>query len=207
MNMTEEYCCKLDRVADQYDLPGDPSTGSFDDVLVQRWKGRDGFSEHGYRTLTNWFNARVLEQTYEAAGRRVSDTQLESEFSILTGEDELRKLDLEDELSEFGIDANAVRQDMISWSTMRVHLTECLEGEKKREATTDWERNSIEIARSQTVSKIEEAVNSLGNKGRINGATNADVSIDIQLNCDQCENSVPLVIAIDRGYVCEKHHN
>jgi hypothetical protein len=89
---------------------------------------------------------------------------------------------------------------------MRVHLTECLEGEKNRVARTDWERNSIEIARSQAATKIEEAVDSLGSKGRVNGAADADVSIDVQLQCNQCEASVPLVVAVDRGYVCEKHH-
>ncbi|MGM0389906.1 MAG: rod-determining factor RdfA [Natrinema limicola] len=204
--MTKDYCCKLGRVADQYDLTGGPNVDSLDEALLARWQGTGGFSEHGYRTLTDWFNERLLERAYERAGRRVSDTQLDAEFEVLLGDDELKKLDLEDELAEAGVDAEGVRGDMISWSTMRVHLTECLEGEKKRVARTDWERNSIEIARSQAATKIEEAVDSLGSKGRVTGAEAAAVSIDVQLHCDQCEASVPLVVAVDRGYVCEKHH-
>jgi hypothetical protein len=205
--MPQDSCCKVGRVSAQYEVRGtSPTFDSIDETLLARWKGRDGFREHGYRTLTDWFNRRLLKQTYEKHGRRTSDTQLAAEYDILEGDDDLERLELSDELATDGIDAEAIRTDMVSWSSMRVHLTNCLDGEKVRKAETDWERNSIEIARSQAVTKIAEAVASLGSKGRVAGATDAAVSIDVQLHCDYCEASVPLVVAVDRGYVCEKHH-
>lgn len=205
--MTNEHCCKVGRVAAKYDLEASiPAADSLSETLLARWKGRDGYREHGYRTLTDWFNRRLLERAFERAGRRVGNPQLKAEYEVLTGEDELEKLDLVDELAAAGVDAEQVRRDMISWSSMRGHLTVCLDGEKTREASTDWERKSIEIARSQARRKIEEAISSLGNKGNLEGGDAATVTVDVRLQCDRCESSVPLVVALDRGYVCETHH-
>ena len=205
--MTNEHCCKVGRVASKYDVSATiPTDEELSATLLARWQGQDGYREHGYRTLTDWFNRRLIEQAYERAGRRVGDPQLNAEYEVLTGEDELAKLDLEDELAAAGVDAEQLESDMVSWSSMRGHLTDCLDGEKTREATTDWERNSIEIARSQARSKIEEAVAALGSKGDLVGADDAEVSLDVRLHCDQCDSTVPLVVALDRGYVCETHH-
>jgi hypothetical protein len=205
--MTTDHCCKVARVAEKYGVPRTAQgSEALAETLLARWQGRETYREHGYRTLTEWFNRRLLARAYDRAGRHVGETQLEAEFDVLTGEDELEKLDLEDELAADGIDPDAVLGDMVSWSTMRGHLTGCLEAEKEREARTDWERNSIEISRSQAREKIGEAVASLGSKGTVQGADDADVSIDVALQCDQCAASVPLVVALDRGYVCETHH-
>ncbi|MFB6110118.1 MAG: rod-determining factor RdfA [Halodesulfurarchaeum sp.] len=205
--MTTEYCCKVARVAEKYGVPDAvPSELTLSDALLARWQGRDGYREHGYRTLTDWFNRQLFERAAERADRRVSDPQLTAEYEVLTGEDELQKLDLQDELAAAGIDAEQLLADMVSWSSMRGHLTDCLGGEKTREATTDWERNSIEISRSQARGKIEEAVAALGSKGEIAGAEEAAVSIDVHLHCDRCDTAVPLVVALERGHVCEIHH-
>ncbi|MEF8771093.1 rod-determining factor RdfA [Halodesulfurarchaeum sp.] len=204
--MSQDSCCKVGRVSAQYGVRGtSPTFDSIDETLLARWKGREGLREHGYRTLTDWFNRRLLKQTYEKHGRRTSDTQLAAEYDILVGDDDLERLELSDELATDGIDADAIRTDMVSWSSMRVHLTNCLGGEKVRKAETDWERNSIEIARSQAVTKISEAVSSLGSKGRVDGGASASVSVDVQLECSQCGSTVPLVVALDRGYICETH--
>lgn len=205
--MSHNACCKVGRITKKYGIRGTaPTAESLDETLLARWKGREGYREHGYRTLTDWFNRRLLKQSYEQHGRRISDMQLAAEYDILVGDNDLAKLELSDELATDGVDADAVLDDMVSWSSMRVHLTDCLDGEKVQEAKTNWERNSIDISRSQAVSKISEAVASLGSKGRVNGGASASVSIDVQLQCNQCEASVPLVVALDRGYVCEVHH-
>lgn len=206
--MAQGQCCKLGSVAVRHDLG--PSTAEFDSLdeeLEARWTGSDGFQEHGYRTLTEWFNRRVLKRVYDQHGRETTGTRLESEYEALMGADELTRLEVVDDLAADGIDADSLLQDTISWSTMRTHLTECLEGTKERaKATTDWERDTIEIARGHAKGKIAEAVASLGSKNKLAGGTEAAISVDIQLECDQCSTSVPLVVALDRGYVCGTHH-
>lgn len=206
--MDHEHCCKLGSVSDRYAVT--PDTAEFstlDEALLARWQGEGGYREHGYRTLTEWFNRRLLKRVYDQQGRETTGTRLESEFEALTAGDELTRLELMDDLATQGIDAETVLEDMISWSTMRMHLTECLDAEKETEtATTQWERESIEIARTHAASKINEAVASLGSKNRVTGADEASVSVDVTLECNQCSTSVPLVVAMDRGYVCGTHH-
>lgn len=206
--MDDEECCKLGSVADRYDVtPEGAEFDSLDDALLARWRGEGGYREQGYRTLTEWFNRRLLKRVYDREGRETTGSRLESEYEALRNGDELTRLEVLDDLSAAGINAESVLRDMISWSTMRMHLTECLEAEKTSEpATTDWERESIEIARSHAASKISEAVASLGTKNRVAGGNEASVSIDVTLECDQCSTSVPLVVAMDRGYVCGTHH-
>ena len=206
--MDDEHCCKLGSVADRYAVtPDSAEFNSLDEALLARWRGEGGYREHGYRTLTEWFNRRLLKRVYERHGRETTGSRLDSEFEALTEGEELTRLEVMDDLSSDGIDPESVRRDMISWSTMRMHLTECLDAEKETAtATTDWERESIEIARTHAASKIGEAVASLGNKNRVDGAADASVSIDVTLECDQCSTSVPLVVAMDRGYVCKTHH-
>lgn len=206
--MVQTHCCKLASVADRYGLDAVArDSRTLDEELVARWTGEEGFQEQGYRTLTEWFNRRLLKRVYDRNGRETTGARLDSDYEALVGDDELTRLEVIDDLAAEGIDAEAVRTDMISWSTMRTHLTECLDAEKEpAEATTDWERDTIDIARNHARGKIEEAVSSLGNKGNLAGGASADVAVDVSLECDQCSTSAPLVVALERGYVCGTHH-
>lgn len=204
--MDDSFGCKLGRVAERYDLDPEDAGSSIDGQLRDRWLGEHGQGEHGYRTLTEWFNRRLLKRIYDERGRDATGARLESDYEALVGDDELTRLEVVDDLAADGIDAEAVLEDMISWSTMRTHLTECLGLEKeRREASTDWERESIEIATDRAAEKIEEAVGSLASKGVVAGASSAAVNLEVELECDQCATTVPLVVALDRGYVCATH--
>lgn len=206
--MERPYGCKLERVADVYDPGPAGSHGTtLDDALLERWHGEDGHREHGYRSLTEWFNRRLLKRVYDEHGRETTGNRLESEYTALTADDELTRLDLLDDLAADGIDADRVLEDMISWSTMRTHLNECLGAEKERtRSTSGWERKSIEIATERARTKVAESVQSLGTKGEIAGGDVASVSVDVTLECDECSRSVPLAVAMDRGFVCGTHH-
>jgi hypothetical protein len=206
--MDDEQCCKLGRVAASYGVtPEAAEFDTLDEALVARWRGSGNYRERGYRTLTDWFNRRLLKQVYDQHGRETAGSRLDSEFDALVDGDELTRLEVADDLAASGIDPDEVLADMISWSTMRTHITHCLGAEKQRAAaTTDWERDSIAIARDHAETKIGEAVASLGSKGTVAGAADAAVSVDVTLECDECSTSVPLVVAMDRGYVCAAHH-
>ncbi len=198
--------CKVDRTTAQYGLEtADPRHESLDDGLLARWQGTDGHTETGYRTLTAWYNKRLLKRVYEDHERAVADTQLEGEYETLTGDDGLARAELIDRLEAAGIDGEGVCQDMVSWGTMRTHLTECLGGRKApAEATTEWERNSIETARAVTERKVEEALSSLSTKGELESAA-AEIEVQISVRCPDCPTRVPLSIALDRGYICDRH--
>lgn len=204
--MSEGQECKVDFIIDRYDLsvPG-MTDRSIDEYLVDRWTGAEGESI-GYKELTDWFNKRLLKQVYERYGRETIGTRVESEYQALKNGDELVRGEVSDDLESDGIDADALVRDMVSWSTMRRHLKNCLEAEKpSTRSTKDWELESIDIARKQTEKKTLAALRSLANKRRLPGAEEVDIDVQIKLSCPECPTRIPLEDALARGYVCKDH--
>lgn len=199
--------CKVDVVADAYDLqPAGDRYPSLDAYLLSRWLGEDGREPLGYRRLADEFNRRLLKRVYDTHGREVLAARVESDYETLTGGDDLQRAELVDHLDDDGIDADRLRRDMVSWGTMATHLKDCLGGEKpSREATTPWERRSIDIATTHARTKVEEAISSLASKGELPTGAAEEVSLQVHLGCARCHTRVPLAIALDRGYVCEDH--
>lgn len=198
--------CKVDLVVDRYDLtaPG-PGTGGIDDYLVSRWTGVEG-EPSGYQALTDWFNRRLLKQVYERTGRETIGTRLESEYEALRGDDELVREEVMDDLASDGIDAEAIVDAMVSWSTMRRHLKDCLEAEKPTPPSrSNWELESVDIARERAAEKTVAALRSLARKRRLPDGHAAGVDVQIKLSCPECPTRVPLEAALARGYVCEDH--
>lgn len=205
--MTTETGCKVEQTIRRYGLEdADPKHESLDEGLCARWKGERGHSSEGYRSLTEWFNKRLLKRVYDANGRDALGAQIENDYESLTGEDDLRRRELIERLETEGIDGAQVLEDMVSWGTMRTHLKECLGAEKEMPtAETEWERDTIEMATGFTREKAEDALSSLEKKGRLEGFEAATVDVQVHLGCDRCPTRVPLEVALDRGYVCEKH--
>lgn len=199
--------CKVDDAIDHYSL-GAPSTesGSIDDYLVARWTGSDHHKSVGYRRLADWFNRRLLRQVYDEHGRSTTGTRVDSEYEALTDGDDLLRQEVANDLASVGIDADALVDDMVSPRTMHRHLTGCLGADKgPREARTDWERDSVAVARAQLEEKVEKAASALASKGEFRGADAADVEIDIHLSCPECTTRVPFESGRRQGYVCEDH--
>lgn len=188
----------LDVVRDEYD--------SIDEYLLTRWTGGDGRVPDGYRTLADWFNKRLLKHVYDERGRETVGLRVEGDYHALTGDDDLVREEVLDALEADDIDASALHDAMISWSTLRHHLKDCLNGEKTRSsATTDWERESVRIASERTAGKVAEALRSLDSKGTLPNAVDAEIDVQIQLSCPDCPVRVPLSEAVSRGYVCRDH--
>jgi len=205
--MADRRTCKVDRVVGAYDLdPARDGYDSVDDYLVARWTGDDGRAPAGYRRLAAWFNQRLIKHVYDRHGRETVGLRVEHEYEALTGDDELVRREVIDDLRADGIDAAALVQDLVSWSTLRHHLKGCLGAEKPTEpATTDWERESVRIARARTAEKVAAALRSLDAKGQLPNAERAEVSVQVQLSCPDCPVRVPLSEAVRRGYICREH--
>jgi len=199
--------CKIETVIEKYGLgSADPVYDSLNEGLLARWTGADGRSAEGYRSLTAWFNKRLLKRVYDEYGRESLDTRVESDYETLRGDDDLRREELVESLRADGVPGGEVVDDMVSWGTMRTHLNGCLDGEKEsRPAATDWERDSVETAKDVARQKTESALSSLSTKGEVDGGGDADVEVQIQLGCPDCPTRVPFDVALDRGYVCEQH--
>lgn len=205
--MTARDGCKVEAAIERYGIESQREEyDTVDEELLALWTGEGGGEPLGYRSLAEWFNEQLLRTAYDANGRLTFGTRLEEELETLTGEDDIARGELLDELEQDGIDGNSLREDMVSFSTIRRHLTGCLDAEKeRREAETEWERNSVDIATEQLREKVEKALSSHETKGRIQGATRADVSIQVHLSCPECPTRRTLTDALRLGYVCEDH--
>ncbi|SDF34866.1 rod-determining factor RdfA [Halorientalis regularis] len=206
--MTTDASCKVDRVIETYGLTSaDPVFDSIDEGLLSRWTGAGERSAVGYRSLTEWFNKRLLKTVYDDHGRDTLGATVDSDYEVLQSDDELVVAELAESLRADGIDADDLRGALVSWGTMRTHLQDCLDGQKEPQtATTDWEVESVRKAIGVTESKVESALSALAQKERLAGGGTADIEVQVQLGCDACPTRVPFDVALERGYVCETHH-
>jgi hypothetical protein len=206
--MARDSGCKVDRVVADYGLgSADPVYDDFEEGLLARWTGAGEGDAMGYRSLTDWFNRRLLKRVNDDHGRDSLGARLDAEYEALAGDDDLLAREVIESLRADGVDGEALRDDMVSWGTMRTHLTECLDGRKApRTATTDWERESVARATAVAERKAREAASALASKGDLAGGDGAEVGVAVHLGCDDCPTRVPFEVAVERGYVCERHH-
>lgn len=194
---------------ESYDLDTvDPRYEQINTGLLARWTGEGSNEPEGYRPLTEWFNKRLLKRVYDEHGRDALGTRLDSDYEVLGSDDEgeLLRAEVIADLEADGIDAEAVVSDMVSWGTMRNHLLGCLDGEKETHSSeTQWEYNSIEMARDFAERKVSQAITSLTKKQHLHGLDHSTIEIQPLLSCEKCPTRVPLEVALDRGYVCEQH--
>jgi len=198
--------CKVCSVIRRYELTA-PDHESFDEALVARWKGTDGHTERGYRPLTEWFNKYLLRTEYDRCGRETLGNRIQSDFDGLTGDDELVRQEISADIAADGIDVDQLRSDMVSWGTMRRHLTECLDKSKPQSISeSGWEYDALAKTHDIAAEKASNALSSLETKGELAGYDAAAVEVDVQLRCEECETLVPLDVALDQGYVCQQHN-
>lgn len=200
-------CCKLGIVVDRRGVsPSDRRFETLDEELLARWRGEMGFSEYGYRSLVTWLNTELVTHVYRKHGRETLGTRVDDEFETLREGDDLVRQELLDDLAYDGIDGERLCDEMVSWSTVQTHLTECLDAEKEREpARTNWEAESVEYAEEQLLEKVADALRSYGNKGELVDGADAEPSVQIHLACPECPTRVSLPEALDRGFVCSQH--
>lgn len=199
--------CKVDSLTERYDLSSpDPDQETLDTYLLARWTGTDGTESEGYQSLTHRFNRQLLGRIYEQHDRDATSVRLESEYEVLTGEKDFKYDEVAADLASDGIEADVVRETLISWSTMRRHLQNCLDGEKSRSSsTTNWELDSVALARQRTEEKVSAALRSFTSKQQLPEASKADIDVQVKLSCPECPTRVPLEDALERGYVCKDH--
>jgi len=199
--------CKIDALIERHGLTvPDPGFETMDEYLVSRWTGADGRSADGYKSLTERFNKRLLKQLYDDHGRDTVSVHLDREYEIITGDDELERQELGADFATDGLEIDDVASELVSWSTMRHHLKGCLEAEKVTStATTDWEANTVQMARDQAANKARSVLSSLTSKGRLRDGEEAHVDVQVKLSCPDCSVRVPFENAVERGYICETH--
>ncbi|MDS0260943.1 hypothetical protein NDI56_16195 [Haloarcula sp. S1CR25-12] len=185
-------------------------SGDLDTYLLERWKGEGGNDPVGVRTLSEWFNKRVLRSVYRINGRADSSVRLDADYEALRGNDipAYERAELLSELSEDGIDGDAVAKDFIGKSTLSRHLKGCLDANKDTPvSSSDWEIDRIRVATRAYRDHLESALQSLGNKDEIVGVSEAELQVGASLSCPHCPTRVTVEKAYAQGYVCADHRD
>lgn len=205
--MGAESTCKVDEVIERYDLgTADPRYETLNEGLLHRWSGAERPESMGYRPLTEWFHKRLLRRVFDDHGRETLAKRIEHDYRALTSDDDIVREEVLESLADDGIDGATIRDDLVSWGTMRTHLKECLDGTKESQSGAgDWERETVTMARSFATEKVEQALSSLSTKGQVAGLEDVSVSVEVRLDCAHCPTRVPFEVALDRGYVCDEH--
>jgi len=199
-------CCKVGALIEQYNIESASTETDVQDYLIQRWVGRGEYTPTGLRPLKDWLNKQVLKTVYTNNNRDTFDSRIASEYEALTGEDVDTAI-LED-LSADGIEPEALRSDLISTATLYRHLTNCLEVDKSTESEntpTEWERDKLEYAKTVVEKSLQDSLQSLDNKGKLPGASNAAIATEVVLSCPECNTQVGFERALARGYICQDH--
>lgn len=193
--MESEYGCKVCRVL------GERGIEHYDDRILSQWQG-EGSQRKGYRQLADWLNVTLLRREMDEVGLTTLGDEAESKYERLQS-DEASASEVESMLEREGIDVDRLRSDFVSYGVVRTHITECLGAEYEKTGASDWEEESIDIARDRASEKIREAVVSLVNKDEIEASGDLAVHLSVELECESCQARVPLRRAIRRGRVCQ----
>jgi len=200
----EAACCKVGRTSAKHGLAhGGQST--IDDRLATLWLGGTGSSGRSVRDLTDYYNKTVLKETYIQQSRDFLSDYLDSDYEALTGDDEAKRAEVVDSLAADGIDAEALVDDFVSAPTLYRHLTNCLELEKGRAESGDWEDNSLSMTYENTQRYVSNILDSWDRKGVLPHASHAETTVRIYLDCPVCDTQTTIERARRRGYVCADH--
>lgn len=195
MDDRSTYHCKVCRVIDERHITNG------DDRLLTRWHG-DGTQRMGYRKLARWLNVTMLRQEMDQVGITTLGGEAESKYDRLRGNNPTVAVEIRETLEAEGINMEQLESDFVSYGVIRTHIKECLGGDRE-ETSSDWERESIEIARDLATKKTTEAVTSLLNKGTLESSGDISVDLAIALECELCHARIPLERSLRRGYICD----
>lgn len=194
--MEEQHGCKVCRVLDERGV------GHYDERLLDEWQAERS-QRKGYRALARWLNVTLLRREMDQAGLSTLGGEAASKYERLRDDDRDGE-EVERMLGREGVDIDGLEDDFVSYGVVRTHLLDCLGAEYERaESTSDWEDESIRIARDHARGKITDAVRSLVNKEEIAVGGDVSVRLDAEIECGECQVRAPLRRVRRRGYVCE----
>lgn len=193
-----EYGCKLCRVLDERGLV------DYDERMLAQWRGETG-PRKGYRTLATEFNTMLLRREMDRAGVSTLGDEAESKYARLTGDNEAVAREVREVLKGEGVPIDELEADFVSYGAVRTHIKSCLNSDYEPEVSSkksDWERTTIDIARSTAVEKTTEAVGAMISSESLEIGGEPSVKVDISVECSSCHTRIPVERAIRRGYVC-----
>lgn len=194
-NATSGRTGKVVRLLREYDIAG------VGDELVERWTADD--NRMSLRDLADYFNRQLLESQLDQQHVDVLPGETENMYQLLTDEDVTSgtRIQVENRLSEYGIDTEALRSDFVSRQAIHTYLTNHRE-ESYDEPDTDEivERRLAELKRlkSRQQAVTQQTVSTLRSRDRLD-LGEFQVFSSVQIQCTDCGRQFDLPTLLDRG--------
>lgn len=191
---------KVARVIRKYDLDG------LGDRLEAAWIGEDG-DRTSLRDLADRFNCAVLDVAIRDASGPVSETDVESAYRTLTGDD-ISKADTRRkrrDLDAMGVDSEAVESDFVTHQAIYNYLTDYRGAElpEQSEGVARRKAETIERLQGRASAVTESAIESLTSTGEITDHE-YDVVVNLRVICSDCGTDYPAGALLRNGG-CDCH--
>jgi len=191
MSGKSETTCKVDRVAEVRGL------SELDDQLRERWTGGTSL-----RDLETYVNEQVLRAAMRTAGMDPIDGEVATLYRILSNDEVSvgERVTAESRLERNGVDLAEVRDDFVSYGTVRTHLRDCLNVETSREESFDVDdaRRTVLRLLSRTEAVTERTIERLTNTDALT-VPDPSVGLSLRVACGDCGDEYTFSELLRRG--------
>lgn len=173
--------CKVGSLAAEYGL------ADANDELVARWTGVRGDAE-SVRSLTDWFNRRLLREEMRAADVDTVEGRVENLYDLLTNPETLEGVRMEAEsiLSQSGVDVEELQDRFVSHQSVYRHLRNCLGAEKATATSSvEKERERVNSLQNRSEAVIDDSLGRLRDAGKL-AVADFEVLVNFRVSCEEC---------------------
>lgn len=180
---------KVGKVVSKYGL------ATFHQELPNRWLG-EGYEARSLRQLADNLNVAILREAMISAGLEPLDGEVQNTYRLLTDEDVSSGTQTakRNELEREGIDVESVEADFVTHQAIYSYLTEVFDVSKENANDRNpLQKHSDRInrLRSRTEAVTANSIQSLTKDGSLE-ISKPDVSVTIQVYCQQCKSQYPV---------------
>ncbi|MFU1783311.1 rod-determining factor RdfA [Haloarcula japonica] len=184
---------KVARLIEQYGLQG------IGPQLEELWTTDDPDRRRSLRSLAEFFNRQLLKQELEQADMQTLDGEVENTFRLLTDESvsQANQTRVRRQLEREGIDVDQLKDDFVSYQSMRTYLT------KYRDATYDNDaepvastKRMVQRLQSRVSNVIETKIAALKKSGAVS-LDEFQVIVDVRVICERCGTQKDVISLLD----------
>jgi hypothetical protein len=185
---------KVAKVIGEYDLTGIGAE------MERLWTAQDE-ERMSLRTLADYFNTELLKQATANQGMQHQRGDVENLYRLLTddGVSEGDQLRTRRRLERKGVDVDALRDNFVTYQSIRTYLKEYRDAEYTGTETDriSTELQNIQQLRGRTTAVTESKLEQLRNAGDV-VLGEFQTLVDINVYCEDCGTQVEIDELLDR---------
>ncbi|WP_251342550.1 rod-determining factor RdfA [Haloplanus halophilus] len=172
-------------------------------TLPERLVRRRRAAGDSLRDLERFFNRELLAAAMRAAGMELLDDEAANVYRLLTddGVSDAARTEATDRLTRAGVDVQALREDFVTYGTVRTHLRECA-GVDTARASEPVDAGSVTdtvfalFGRTEAVTERE--LSRLAETEALETGP-LSVSLAARVTCESCGEEYRLLSLVERG--------